>query len=298
MAERLPSAIDRSLKALVRRVPTAFLRLAGVEVAPEDVRAEDVTINLPEFRADQVLILRRDGSRRREAVHFEFQLRPKAEVLPDWFFKNAALTRQLGLPVALLAIYLERSRYRTFPSAYRADAGRLSTGFTFDTLRLWEHKDRIRGGELAELAPLLVLCDNNPVEETLQEERRLILGLNVPRRTQSDLLAVAVTVGARFFAHEIVLQHFREELQMLKESSIVEQWVAEAEEAASVKALAQGRVEGRVEQAREILLQLLRARFGDLPTSVVDRVNRESADWCREVTLRLLTAKSLEELGF
>ena len=53
------SLIDRSLKALARRAAPAFFRLAGVSVEPSAIRWEDVTVNLPEFRADQVLLVER-----------------------------------------------------------------------------------------------------------------------------------------------------------------------------------------------------------------------------------------------
>jgi predicted transposase YdaD len=292
-----PHPLDRSLKALIRRVPTAFLRLAGIEANPNVVRIEDVTINLPEFRADQVLIIGPQEADGTKAVHFEFQMQPDRRVLRDWFLKNAALTAQLNVPVALLAIYLERGRYRTFPAAYEAAVGSLKTGFAFDTIHLWEHADRIRGGELAELAPLLVLCEDSPTEQTLEEERRLILGSRAPRAMQADLLAVALTVGTRYFAREIVLRHFRDELQMLKEASIIEEWVEEAQKKASAEGRAKGRAEGRAEGARELLLQLLQDQFGDLPTSVVNRVNEESPEWCRETARRLRNANSLADLG-
>ena len=48
---------------------------------------------------------------------------------------------------------------------------------------------------------------------------------------------------------------------------------------------------------RELLLRLLRRRFGDLPPAVVARVQSGDLEWCEEVAVRLLTATSLEELG-
>ena len=57
MRKKGPRAdLDRSVKALVRHYPRAFLRLAGLEIAG-DVRFGDVSVNLPELRADQVLVV-------------------------------------------------------------------------------------------------------------------------------------------------------------------------------------------------------------------------------------------------
>jgi predicted transposase YdaD len=274
------------LKALVRRVPTAFLRLAGIDVEPGAIRTDDVTINLPEFRADQVLLVGQQDDPARWALHVEFQLRPDQRVLRSWFLKNAALTAQLRVTVPLLAIYLSRGRYRTFPSRYEVNVGSLRTVFDFDVLLLWEHADRIRNGELPELAPLLVLCEDSPTEETLREERALILGLQAPRAVKAELLAVSVTVGARYFAREVVLRHFQEELQILKEARFIEEWIEEAVE------------KGRAVESREMLLKLMRAKFANLPETVVARVNGESPEWCEEIAVRLLRAASLNELGF
>ena len=67
-------------------------------------------------------------------------------------------------------------------------------------IRLWEHADRIRNGDLTELATLLVLCENSPTEETLREERDIILKLDVGPSENVDLLALAMNVGMRDLA--------------------------------------------------------------------------------------------------
>jgi len=47
-----PNVVDISVKALFRERPEAVLRLAGWNVDPGHIRAEDSNINLPELRAD------------------------------------------------------------------------------------------------------------------------------------------------------------------------------------------------------------------------------------------------------
>ena len=83
-----PALIDRSMKALIRRVPGAFFRLAGVDAGPLPIRYEDVSINLAEHRADQVIILGEDDDPERWASHLEYQLQPDARALRGWFFKR------------------------------------------------------------------------------------------------------------------------------------------------------------------------------------------------------------------
>jgi predicted transposase YdaD len=288
-----PSPIDRSVKALLRRVPEVFSRLAWIDVDPTHVRREDVSINLLEFRADQLFLIHGDHDPRRWALHLEAQLQPDRRVLRGWFLKNAALAAELNRDVVLLAIYLTRGARRRFPNSYTVLRGGMRTEFRFSVVRLWEHAHRIRTGELPELAPLLVLCEDRPDEQTLREERALILNLDVPQQMRADLLAVALTVGSRYFARDLLLTLFREDLPMLKEAGIVEDWIAEAAAAAERR----GRAEGEARQARSMLLQFLRARFDELPAALIERVEAADPDWCAEMLVRAARTESLDEMG-
>lgn len=55
----------------------------------------------------------------------------------------------------------------------RTSAGH-SNGHRFETVRLWELADRIRKGELPELAPFLILWKHEDALGTLREEREVI----------------------------------------------------------------------------------------------------------------------------
>jgi len=50
----------------------------------------------------------------------------------------------------------------------------VTTRTEFSRILLWEYKDRIWSGEFHELAPLLVLFEEKPTEETILEEKALI----------------------------------------------------------------------------------------------------------------------------
>lgn len=276
-------SIDRSVKALAQRLPAGFFRLIGLEYDPARVRTEEVSVNLPEHRADGVFLI--EEGDRRWALHLEYQLQPDRRVLPGWFLKNAALTAQLGVPVLLVAIFLRKGERTRFPGAYHASAGTLSNSFQFETVRLWEHAEEIRQGMLPELSPLLTLAEEEPDEETLRRELELIRALDVPEPVRADLISIAITVGSRFFGRDLLLRIFQEELQMLKEASFIEEWVLE------------GEARGALQATRSATLEILRAKFGDLPPSVVGNVEAADAARCREIMGHIFTAQSLEELG-
>jgi predicted transposase YdaD len=170
-----------------------------------------------------------------------------------------------------------------------ASGGGLKNGYTFHTLRLWEHAARIRSGELRELAPLLVLCENEPTEATLREERGLIQQV-APPELRNELLAIALMVGTRYFVRERLLELFREEMAMLKEASVIQEWIEEGE--------ARGRADGEAREARRLVLRLLERSFGELPPGVIARVEAEGREWCEDLALRIRDAQSLQDLGF
>jgi hypothetical protein len=60
---------------------------------------------------------------------------------------------------------------------------------------------------------------------------------------------------------------------------------------------ARGRAEGEAAAMRRIVLRLLREKFGELPQSVVDRVEQAETAECEEWGVRLMRVQSLEKLG-
>src|SRR5262249_355790 len=128
-----------------------------------------------------------------------------------------------------------------------------------------------------------------------------------------ELLAVALTAGLRYFARDLLETVFREELQMLKQASIIQDWLDEALKEGEARGLAEGEARGLAEgearglaegeargeakRAQEILVELLRRRFGEVPAELRARIEREGPEWCQETVLRAAEAGSLEELG-
>jgi hypothetical protein len=262
-------------------------------VAPDQIRFEDTAVNMPEHRADPVLLLGEEGDPARWGWHLECQTAPDTSVMDGWLVKNALFNARLPVPVILTVVSLTRGNRATFPDTYRREGGGHSNEFRFDTLRLWEYADAIRSGEYPELAPLLVLCEDKPTEATLQRERELILGLTVSRAVQVDMLAVAVTVGVRYFARDLLEAVFQKEIGMLKEVEFIRDLFAEE----LAEGEARGRTEGEARAARRLLLRALQEKFGELSEAVVERVEQANPAECDEIAVRLVRGQSLAEMG-
>lgn len=284
--------LDRSLKVLTRHAAHALCRLADIAVARDQIRFEDTAVNVAKHRADQVLLLGEEGDPDRWGWHLEYQIEPDTSVMAGWLLKNAILNARLPMPVILTVVYLKRSNRVTFPDIYRREGGGYSNEFRFHTIRLWEYAEAIRSGAFPELAPLLVLCEDRPTEQTLRRERELILGLNVPRTVQVEMLAVAMTVGVRYFARDLLEAVFHEEIGMLKEVEFIRDLFADE----LAEREARGRAEGEA-RVRRLLVQLLQERFGELPETVIQRVEQANPAECDDMVLRLARGQSLVELG-
>jgi hypothetical protein len=222
--------------------------------------------------------------------------------------------------VLLLALYLERGQRATFPNELIDTEDGLQTKLSFNAIRLWEHRERIINGELVELAPLLVLCEEVPTAATVQREVDLIHGSGLSLGVQAELLSVAFLVALRAFARETLLPIFREDLKMFKEMEIIKELViesgalaewseqtgynarlreqAKAEGIAEGKAegIAEGKAEGEARLARAMTLHFLTNRFGVLPEELVQRIEVADADWCQSLFDRAIHASSLAEL--
>ncbi|HLK57664.1 MAG TPA: hypothetical protein VKU00_13950 [Chthonomonadaceae bacterium] len=290
-----PNLIDRSVKALFRECPTAILRLTGMEIAAEQLRVEDPNLNLPELRADHVFIVQPEEAEEPYAIYLEYQLEPDVRILPSWSAKWGGLNRQLGMPVALLALYLHKGDRATFPDRFVVRSGAVETELRFTTIRLWEHTDRIRSGALPELAPLLLLCEENPTEETIREEVALIHASRLPVGIQAELLGIALLVATRTFARKVLLPIFQEDWKMIEGLEILDDlyrdtgkldaWIAEAQ------------AEGEARGIRKTLMRLGRKRFGEPSAEVLQALEAvSSVETLQQMTDRLLGAENWEDL--
>ena len=243
----LSQLIDKAVKNLFRLSPTLVTRLAGLDVAAEDIRVEDPNLNLPELRADHVFILAESEMEPESAIYLEYQLRPDPDLLPSWAAKWGGLARQLKMPVVLVVLYLQKGDRATFPAQFRMRRGGFETELRFTAIRLWELEERIRSGELAELAPLLLLSEDSPTEETIREEADLIRSANLPMETQADLLGLILMVGSRHFSRQMLQTLLQREIDTMQDLGLIGDWIKEGEARGRAQGIAEGKAEGEAE---------------------------------------------------
>ncbi len=289
---------DRVFKVLARDYAASFLRLALPDVSLRLVGLlENVELTLPDRRVD-FLHRVEDDEGAQYLFHIEFQTYHEADLPRRLFVYSAMLTEQFDLPVVTVALYLSRRQSPT-PEWYRVQVGDLVTNqFTYLTLPLWEYEADIRAGRWPELAPLLITMAGEPTAEVLALERTLILQ-EPDARKRADLLACAVSIGARYFERDFLWRFFREEVELMREATFIDDWIEEGVqrgvERGMEKGLRQGLQQG-VRLARlETLVQILTHRFGSLPSKVRAQLSDLDAVQLERLIDAALDADSLSD---
>ena len=201
--------------------------------------------------------------------------------IPAMFLLFPVVTDQHQKPTITIVLYLER-RESDPPSEYVVQIGEwVIHRFTYPIIKLWDYTDRIRSGELREFAPLLIMLEPEKTEAVLHQEKELILQETHPQK-RADSLATAVMIASRYFELEWLWEFFGEEVEQMRESGFITDWIEDG--------IQQGK--------RLILIQQLMAKFGDLPQSVTEQIHGMTAEEeLDQLGIRLLTANSLEEMG-
>ncbi len=152
MSRRAPKhhSLDHAAKEIVRLVPDLIARLLRVPVDGRTLRFADTSVRSREHRADHVLLVGVLGEPGTFGWHLEFQAGDDRREFGRWNQKNAALNEQLKAPIALIIIYLQPG---SAPDGFEIEAGGIRNRYQFTSIKLWEYEDRIRSGELSELAP-------------------------------------------------------------------------------------------------------------------------------------------------
>ncbi|MEW6379868.1 MAG: hypothetical protein AB1611_09695 [bacterium] len=279
---------DRSLKILAKYHPHIFLSLLidPAEVEGLEITVENPELNLPEMRCDYAWHVSR-GDEEGYFI-FEFQLKPDREALKSAFIKCALLHGDTGLPVVGVILYLTRS---TCQHSYEVSLHGRSNQYRFETIHLWEYREEIESGKRKELAPFLILMADHPDEKVLRREKELI-GQVEDEKERANLLSIAMTLALRHFKEKWVKELFKEEIAMIKEANIFQEWIDEATE----KGIQQGIQQGARETAQESIVKVLETRFDLVPVELIKSIKKiDEISALHELLKKAVVVKSLAE---
>jgi len=282
--------LDHAVKVVSGWHPNCFLDLFyGRERKVVLKGVEDAQIQIPEHRADKVWRIHdgiREGCLTLEAIAV-----PDRRDLRRINLKNAELQVYLKLPVITVLVYLKRGQYATFPDGYEDELGGLTNSHRFVCILLWEHEERIRSGELRELAPFLLLFYDDPDPGILSVINHLIEGVADPQQAL-ELKSVSAIIAERYFSVDLIKQYFKLEFPMIRETSIFKEIFDHRYNEGRVEGLAEGEVSGN----RRLLQKQLEKKFGPLSPELKVRLLELNSEALDSLAMTLLELATVDEL--
>jgi hypothetical protein len=278
--------LDRAVKVVCTLSPNCFLDLfygSGRKVVLKGV--DDAQIPIPEHRADKVWRVH-DGIRE-GCITLEAIAVPDRRDFRSINLKNAALQVSLKVPVITVLVYLERGKYATFPNGYEDELGGLTNAHRFVRILLWEHEERIRSGELKELAPFMLLFYVAPDPSILVVENQLIESLPDPQQ-RAELKSIGAIIASRYFSEEIIKQYLKLEFYMIRETTVFKEWFDQSR--------AEGRAEGETSGKRLLLQKQLERKFGLLSQELKERMQKLDGEQLDALATALFDLATAEDL--
>jgi predicted transposase YdaD len=276
---------DAALKALLEASPADWPRLAGFK--PAAVEIIDADVSTVTAATDKVLRL---AGPEPTLMHFDFQAGPDAGLPRRMLGYNALLGQRHGLPVHSVIVLLRpqanlvgidglhEQHYPGRPAPYLT--------FRYQVVRVWElaPADLLHGG-----IGTLALA---PIGAVTPEELPGVMRAVKQRLGQADVekiagelwTAIRVLLGLRY--EPLLIKQLLRGVHRMKESVTYQEILNE------------GRVEGRVEEARRILLKMGENAF-EQPANAVTRAALEainSPETLEQLLDQLRHARSWEEL--
>ncbi len=276
---------DASLKALLEVSPSAWPRLAGFQ--PRAVKIIDADVSTVTAATDKVLRL---GGKEPALMHFEFQSSPDAGLPGRIHCYNGLVKQRHRLPVHSVVVLLRReANLGTINGIYHeCFPGRSQPYlvFHYQVLQVWQLQmaELLQGGiGTMALAPIAAVAEADLPEVIGQMKQRL----EQPefQDTAGEVwTAVRILMGLRY--QKALIHQLLQGVHRMKESVTYQEILNE------------GRMEGRVEEARRLLLQL-GERFFQQPPNPQTRAALDAIqipDTLEQLALGLAEAKSWEEL--
>jgi hypothetical protein len=286
----MPLPFDATLKDLASEHPRALL--AAFDAPSSDpVRLLNIDLSTVTTATDVVIGV---GDPLRDIVHFDFQASASATKHADVLVYNALLHRQYRVPVHSIVVLLRpKAAHANLDGtvAYTARPGRGKMDFGYEVIRLWDiPAEQLLAGDLGllPLAPLGKLPDDVAVTDGLASViQRLIerLEREAPLDQARRLLTAAYVLTGLRIPDKAAARQLFQGVRAMRESVTY------------MAILDEGRDEGRIDEAKKIILRLGRELFGPPDEATAATLAAiEDLERLEFLSDQLLKVKSWQEL--
>jgi len=265
---------DNTCKYLAETYPEDFARwlLAGEVSEVEILKTE---LNLEPIRADAVIFLKADN----QVLHLEFQTTPKSKTPLDFRMLDyyTRLKRQYWCEIQQVVIFLQATTSEMVFNSQYVDTNSI-------------HKDRVIGMWEEEAAPLLAnpallplatLAKSDSAENLLTQVAAAVD--TIESKTARDNISVCTQLLAGLrFDRNLLKQLFQEDI-------MEESWVYQ-------DILQKGEQKGKRREALELILRLLKRRFGNIPAKIEQQLPNLGLTQLEDLAEELLDFSQIDDL--
>jgi len=253
-------SFDNVCKVLAEKYPTEFVNWLLAEEVTK-VKVLKTELSLEPIRADSVIFLQTAKG----ILHIEFQTRTISNPpLPFRMLDYAVrLIRQYNLPVTQVVIFLQETNNEI---AFTEEYINETTTHRYRVMRMWEQDSAIFLDKPA-LLPLAPLTKTASPQRLLSQVAQSVARIS-DRNTRQEIVAYTEILAGLKFEKRLIRQFLSEDI--MQESVIYQDILQKGQQ--------QGKEQGKQEEAFRFLMRQLARRFGEIDSSIIQRIQRLSTE--------------------
>jgi predicted transposase YdaD len=251
-------SFDNVCKVLAEKYPIDFARWL-LNVDESEITVLKTELSIEPIRADSLTFLKLTNG----ILHIEFQTLPfsKPPIPLRMYSYGARLKVQYNCPVIQVVIFLlQTDNEIAFTEKYEDE----TTIHRYRVIRMWEQDSALFLNNPA-LLPLAPLTQTNQPETLLSQVANEIAKITDTEARQNTAAYTEILAGLRF-EKDLIRQLLREDI--MKESVIYQDIFQKGEQKGEEK----GEQKGEQKEALKILNLQLNRRFGQIDSSILERI--------------------------
>ncbi|MBX9257937.1 Rpn family recombination-promoting nuclease/putative transposase [Desmonostoc muscorum CCALA 125] len=267
-------SFDNVCKILAEKYPRDFARWLLPD-EPQKIKVLKTELSIEPVRADSVIFLQTEN----RILHLEFQTTQKSDPpiplrMLDYFVR---LVRKYDVPITQVVIFLqETSKEIAFTEEYVNEM----TNHRYRVVRMWEQDSALFLDNPA-LLPLAPLTQTDSPQGLLSQVAQSVAKIS-DRETRQNIAAYTEILAGLRFEKDFIRQLLSEDLM---QESVIYQDI-----------LQKGEQQGEQKEAVRFCISLLNERFGEIDSSIIERVQVLNKEKLEALGRALLRISSLADL--
>ena len=280
-------SFDNVCKLLAEKYPLDFARWLLPE-EPQSVKVLKTELSIEPIRADFVTFLKSEN----QILHIEFQtLSTSRKPIPlrviDYYIRLKRLYTECTI-IQVVIFLQETEDKNAFINVYQD----VNTTHYYQVIRMWE-QDPVLFLNNPALLPLAPLTRTNAPQDLLSQVAESVAKIEEIEIKRDIVACTEILAGLRF-EKKLISQLLREDI--MRESVIYQDILQKGEEKGRKEGEKRGEQRGRELGEQRTIIRLLNRRFGELDSSLVDRITTLNIEKLDNLADALLDFSNINDL--